>query len=361
MGTAQKPINLISVCYNDRAIAWDKVWNPNVKIQDTAQSPNLSPFATLGDLSALQNLKVKVERDKLYRLAEMAQYYNKKLGIKQSHYKNNSGKIQPNLHRITNIKGQMIERACKNLGITLLRDDKDSQTRRPTIQMSLAEWELIRAEMYKMLFNRKAYNHTKEWAEKIWQGQNVNTKKHTRLKIIDWFFNNVKEYETEKILQRAQVQTALFNLFDKPAPDEQNFIATRILKNNEIMPKFLRRVEQVFFYNREATRMLAEKKASGENHKNAIKASKGDIRMTLMNIFGLSEFRFKVNILTLRQIKAMLVILEYFSTLQKTGRNADYVVSAIFNIKRFLANQQEWERKYQVAYTENKVYRSLWL
>lgn len=157
------------------------------------------------------------------------------------------------------------------------------------------------------------------------------------------------------------MQTALFNLFDKPTPDEKNYIAHRILKNSDAMPRFLRRVEEVFFYNREKTRMIKEKRATGDNRKNAISASKGRIRQTQNTIFGLSEFEYNVNIVTIRQLKAMLTILEYFSTLQNTGRNADYVISAIFNIKRFLASQQDWEWRYQVSFTENKVYRSLWL
>lgn len=109
---SQEPINLMSVCYNDRAIAWDKVWNPNVSIQDTAQSPNLSPFATLGDLSALQNIKVKVERDKSYTFGEIVTFYNKKHNLPKT-IKTPSGREVLNKHSINASNTKTMQRALK--------------------------------------------------------------------------------------------------------------------------------------------------------------------------------------------------------------------------------------------------------
>lgn len=360
MSSADRPINLMSVCYSDRAIAWDKVWNPNVKIQDTAQSPSLNPFATLGDLSALQNLKVKVERDKCYALSEITTYYNKNHNIPNT-YTTSTGKAIPNRHNINRIwGGNLMGRAVKKLGINLRQGG--SYNGQWAYSISLNQWEAIRAEMYNIIQSQTKYS--KSWRDHIWEQQVIRggaKKLHTRVRIFDYFFTHIKEYETEQIYQNIKVQNALHNLFDTPLPDEKNYIAQRIFKNKSVMQFFLERVGQHFYFGKDFKAYKRDRQSRGGQR--LVQASKGNIKI-LQNSYtgrGFETIGKNVIILTMRQIKAILVLMEYFRDMFLAGKGGEYLEVGIRAIKKFLANQQEWEQRYQVAFTENKTYKSLWL
>ena len=356
--TSEKPINLMSVCYNDRAIAWDKVWNPNVSIQDTAQSPKLSPFATMGDLPALQNIKVKVERDKRYTFGEIVTFYNKKHNLPKT-IKTLSGKYVINKHGINANNNRTMARALKNLGLNLFQGEQHNG--QPTKSISLNQWEAIRAEMYKVI---QSHRYAQSWRDNMWKNEcigNGKGKKHTKVRIFDYFFTHIKEYETEKLYQNIKTQNALHNLFAKPDPSEKNYIACRIFKNSEVMHIFLNRVGEVFFFNRVYSEYKKDRQARGGQR--LVNASKGNIKI-LQNSYtgrGFEIIDKKVIILTMRQCKAILVLMEYFRDLFLYGRGGDYLEIGIRALKRFLSNPQEAELKYQVAFTENKTYRSLWL
>lgn len=355
--TSEEPINLMSVCYTDRAIVWDKVWNPNISIQDTAQSPNLSPFATLGDLSALQNIKVKVERDKRYTFGEIVTFYNKKHNLPKT-IKLPSGRETINRHSINTRNTKIMQRALKNLGINLLQGEQYNG--QPTYSISLNQWEAIRAEMYKIV---QSHRYSQSWRDYMWKNECVgsNRKKPTKIKIFDYFFTNIKEYETEKLYQNIKAQNALRNLFDKPDPSEKNYIACRIFKNRAIMQIFLNRVGEVFFFNRVFSDYKKDRQARGGQR--LVNASKGDIKI-LQNSYtgrGFETIGKNVIILTMKQLKAILVLMEYLRDLFLGGRGGDYLEVGIRALKRFFANPQEAEHKYQVSFTENKTYRSLWL
>lgn len=350
-----KPINIMSVCYSDRAIAWDKVWNPNVKIQDTAQSPSLSPFATLGDLSALQKLKVKVERDKLYTFAQIVVFYNKKHNIPHT-YTLDDGKKILNRHNINRLGNNFFGRAVKKLGINLRQGD--TYNGRNIYSISLNQWEAIRNQMYNLI---QAHTNQK-WRDHTWQNEIVgNGKKHTKIKIFDYFFNHIKEYETEQLYQKIQVQNALYNLFDTPDSSETNYIAHRIFKNKCIMQFFLERIGEVFFFNRKFSEYRKDRQS--RQGQRLVQVSKTDVKI-LKNSHtgkGFDICSRSVIILTMRQLKATLVLMEYFYDMFLTGNRAQYLEAGIRNLKKFLANQQEWEQRYQVQFVENKVYRSLWI
>ena len=357
---SNKPINLMSVCYTDRAIAWDKVWNPNVKIQDTAQSPSLSPFATLGDLKDLQNLKVKVERDKTYTFSQIAVFYNKKHNIPNT-YKRPTGRVVLNRHNLNRIAyGNIMGRAIKNLGINLKQGD--TYNGRSTYSISLNQWEAIRAEMYRIVQSQIKYKQS--WRDHMWQNEVIGggwNKKPTKVKIFDYFFTHLKEYESEQLYTNIKVQNALHNLFATPEPNEKNYIAHRIFKNHSIMQIFLNRIGEVFFFNRVFKEYKKDRQARGGTR--LIQASKGYVKILQtayigrgFNICGKS-----VIILTMRQLKATLVLMEYFMDMFLAGKGGQYLEVGIRNLKKFLANQQEWEQRYQVVFTENKTYKSLWL
>ena len=360
MSSADRPINLMSVCYSDCAIAWDKIWNPNVKIQDTAQSPSLSPFATLGDLSALKNLKVKVERDKTYTFSEIAVFYNKKHNIPNT-YKRPTGSVILNRHNLSRLgHGNIMGRAIKNLGINLKQGD--TYNGRIIYSLSLNQWEAIRAEMYRIVQSNTKYKQ--KWRDHIWQNEVICggwNKKHTKVKIFDYFFNNLKEYELEQLYQNIRVQNALYNLFDKPEPNEQNYVAHRIFKNRYVMQNFLNRIGEVFYFNRKFSEYKKDRQS--REGQRLIQASKGNCKILQNNYTGRGfvAYNKSVIILTMRQLKATLVLMEYFMDMFLAGKGGQYLEVGIRNLKKFLANQQEWEQRYQVAFTENKTYKSLWL
>lgn len=354
----QKPINLMSVCYNDLAIAWDSVWNPNVSIQDTAQSPSLSPFATLGDLSALQNIKVKVERDKRYTFGEIVSFYNKKHNLPKT-IKLPNGKEKFNRHNISASNTKLMQRALKNLGINLKQGE--THNGQPAKSISLNQWEAIRAEMYNVI---QSHRYSQSWRDYMWKTECVGNgkgKKHTKVRIFDYFFTHIKEYETDKLYRNIKAQNALRNLFAKPDPSEKNYIACRVFKNNRVMQIFLNRVGEVFFFNRVFSEYKKDRQVRGGQR--LVNASKGDIKI-LQNSYtgrGFEVIGKNVIILTMRQCKAILVLMEYLRDLFLYGRGGDYLEVGIRALKKFLANPQEAELKYQVVFTENKTYRSLWL
>lgn len=360
MISAERPINLISVCYSDRAIAWDKVWNPNVKIQDTAQSPSLSPFATLGDLSALQNLKVKVERDKRYTFSQIATFYNKKHNIPNI-YTTSKGRRVINRHNLNRLGyGNLMGRACKKLGINLSKGNLYNG--RSTYSISLNEWGKIRAEMYNIIQAQTKYK--KQWRDYIWERQAIgggHNNKPTKVKIFDYFFTHLKEYESEQLYTNIKVQNALHNLFATPEPNEINYIAHRIFKNHSVMQIFLNRIGEVFFFNRVFKEYKKDRQARGGTR--LIQASKGYVKIlqTAQTGRGFDIFGKSVIILTMRQLKAILVLMEYFNSMFMSGKGGEYLEVGIRSLKRFLANPQEYEQRYKVIFTENKTYKSLWL
>lgn len=360
MSSADRPINLMSVCYSDRAIAWDKIWNPNVKIQDTAQSPSLNPFATLGDLSALKNLKVKVERDKTYIFSQIVAFYNKRHNLPNI-YKLPTGKVVLNRHYVNKLGGRnLMGRAVKNLGINLRQGS--SYNGQWAYSISLNQWEAIRAEMYRIVQSQTKYKQS--WRDHIWQNEVIGggaKKHHTRVRVFDYFFTHIKEYETEQIYQNIKVQNALHNLFDTPLPDEKNYIAQRIFKNKSVMQAFLEKVGQHFYFGKDCKAYKKDRQSRGGQR--LVQASKGNIKI-LQNSYigrGFETISKNVIILTMRQIKAILVLMEYFRDMFLAGKGGEYLEVGIRAIKKFLANQQEWEQRYQVAFTENKIYKSLWL
>ena len=360
MSSADKPINLMSVCYTDRAIAWDKVWNPNVKIQDTAQSPSLSPFATLGDLKDLQNLKVKVERDKTYIFSQIAAFYNKRHNLPNTHT-TSTGRVVLNRHHINKLgDGSLMGRAAKKLGINLRQGS--SYNGQWGYSISLNQWEAIRTEMYNIIQSQTKYS--KSWRDYIWEQQVIRggvKNNHTRVRVFDYFFTHIKEYETEQLYQNIKVQNALHNLFDTPLPDEKNYIAQRIFKNKIVMQFFLERVGQYFYFGKDFKAYKKDRQSRGGQR--LVQVSKGNIKI-LQNSYtgrGFETIGRNVIILTMRQIKAILVLMEYFMDMFVAGKGGEYLEVGIRAIKKFLANQQEWEQRYQVVFTENKTYKSLWL
>lgn len=342
--------NISSVCYTDRAVAWDKIWNPNVKIEDTAQSPSLDSFTKLGDLESLKNLKVKVDRDKLYKISDIRWwwrnqndykiigYYIDNKGFKHKKYSvNGLAQIKPSN------KLSLFSKACKALGIDISKQSVKNNTNTKCYQISLSQWELIRNKIFEIA--------DKSPSKLTWEFVKKGQKKGGYIYILDMFFNNIKEYELEQRMKQIEIENAWHNLLDTPKQDEESFIAIRIFKNSEILKMFLVKA-WIYRFNGGVWNF----RNPNTDRRRHLQATKVWLDMTFQIEGKIMTSKFRHCLLTIRQLKAIYTLMGYLKT-----HRADYIDVGRKQIENFLRKQNEWEERYGVKYTPNKVYRSLWL